>query len=52
MLGSCSYFSNMDLVVVWLLPLVSCGCCGLVALGNAVRYAETVQGLMFYRSKL
>ena len=42
---------NMDLAC-FVGCCFSCGCCGTNALQNAVRvYPETVQGLMFYRSK-
>ena len=51
-LGPHYYFSNMDLGGVIFVCCFSCGCCGLVALGNTcVGYTETIQGLTFYCSK-
>ena len=46
-----SSFEHWAALGCWL--LLSCGCCGINALGNAVRvYPESIQGLMFYRSKI
>ena len=43
---------NMDLAV-FVVCCFSCSCCGINASGNVVRvYPETVQGLMFYCSKV
>ena len=51
MYGPYSSFEHGPCLVCWL--LLSCSCCGINELGNAVRvYPETIQGLTFYHSEI